>query len=197
MRSKLIAETNGQRTFALVFDAGDEAMEGLTRFAHDALLTGAHFTGIGAFSDAVLGYFDWAKKEYRPLRVDEQVEVVSLVGDVADDDGSPAVHAHVVVATFDGTARGGHLLAAHVRPTLEVIVSDSPAHLRKRHDAASGLALIALDAPDSPAAQPPQGEAGLSHVDDADIVGGQAQRLVAEDADAPRSSTEEGAGLEP
>jgi predicted DNA-binding protein with PD1-like motif len=37
---------------------------------------------------------------------------------------------------------GGHLLEAHVRPTLEVVLTESPRHLHKRKDPESGLALI-------------------------------------------------------
>jgi predicted DNA-binding protein with PD1-like motif len=146
MQSKLIHREVDARTFALVFDAGDEAVAELTRFAQEEGLSGAHLTGIGAFSDAVLGYFDWEKKDYQPILVQQQVEVVALIGDVALKDGEPSVHAHTVVAGADGTARGGHLLRGRVRPTLEVVLVESPAHLRKRYDPESGLALIALDA---------------------------------------------------
>jgi hypothetical protein len=133
--------------------------------------------------------------QYRPIRLDEQVEVVALVGDVALDDGEPAVHAHVVVARSDGSASGGHLLEAHVRPTLEVVLSESPAHLRKRYDRASGLALIALDdGGGEPAFAGPQGEASLPRVpsEAGNLVGKQAQRLI-EHEEVPRSATEEGA----
>ncbi len=148
MQSKLIHENGGQRSYALVFDKDDEAVEGLTAFAREQGLDSATFHGIGALRDATLGYFDWDEKEYREIPVDEQVEVVSLTGDVASNDGEPAVHAHIVVAGRDGNARGGHLLSGHVRPTLEVVLVESPAHLRKRHDEETGLALIDLAAGD-------------------------------------------------
>jgi uncharacterized protein len=123
----------------------DKPMESLSEFARDQSLSAAQLTGIGAFSEVVLGYFDWQAKEDTRIPLDEQVEVVSLLGDVALDGGEPVVHAHVVVAHSDGRASGGHLLGGRVRPTLEVVVTESPAHLRKRHDAGSGLALISLD----------------------------------------------------
>jgi uncharacterized protein len=145
MHARELHSEAGATTFVLVFDAGDEAMAGLRAFAREHELSAAHFSGIGAFSDVVLGWFDWEQKDYRPIAVGEQVEVVSLLGDVALEDGEPAVHAHAVVAGRDGAARGGHLLEGHVRPTLEIVLSESPAHLRKRYDPASGLALIALD----------------------------------------------------
>ncbi len=146
MRSKLLHEHGGQKTFALVLDTGDEAMETLAGFARRERITAAHFTAIGAFQSATLGYFDWAKKDYKPIPVPEQVEVVSLLGDVAvDEGGQPKVHAHVVLGRSDGAALAGHLLKGSVRPTLEVILVESPAHLRRRHDKESGLALIRLE----------------------------------------------------
>jgi predicted DNA-binding protein with PD1-like motif len=131
-----------ERTYAIVFDKGDEARAGLERFAREQNIDAAHLTAIGAFSGATLGYFDREKKEYQKIPVKEQVEVLSLIGDVAVYRGEPTVHAHVVVGRSDGTCRGGHLLEAHVWPTLEVILVESPKHLRKVYDPETGLALI-------------------------------------------------------
>lgn len=145
MRSKLLDESRGRRTFALVFDTGDEAMAGLSQFAREQRLTAAQFTAIGAFSRATIAYFDWDTKQYEKIPVDEQVEVLALTGDVSEEaDGTPKVHAHAVLGRRDGTARGGHLMEGHVRPTLEVVLTESPAHLRRRHDPQSGLSLIRL-----------------------------------------------------
>jgi predicted DNA-binding protein with PD1-like motif len=146
MKSKLVNAAGPQRTFVVVLDEGDEAVAALARFAKEQRLDAAQITAIGAFSGAVLGYFDWEKKDYKRISVPEQVEVVSLVGDVAlDPKGEPALHAHAVLGRSDGAALGGHLLEGRVRPTLEVVINESPAHLRKRKDAATGLALIDLD----------------------------------------------------
>jgi predicted DNA-binding protein with PD1-like motif len=144
VKSRLIHEHEGKRTFVLVFDTGDEAVEGLTTFANEHHLAAARITGIGAFRDVILGYFDWPSRKYQRIPVNEQVEVLALIGDIALKDGKSAVHAHVVVGRFDGSTRGGHLIEAHVRPTLEVVIDESPAHLQKRHDPESGLALIEL-----------------------------------------------------
>lgn len=143
MRSRLLAEIDGQKTFALVLETGDEVISCLQEFANREHLSGAGFSAIGAFSDALLAYFDWNTKDYLPIPVREQVEVASLNGDVAlAPDGSRALHIHTVLGRRDGTALAGHLQEAHVRPTLEVILTESPEHLRKRHDPKSGLALI-------------------------------------------------------
>jgi len=141
MRSKILNDGD-ERTIALVFDSGDEAMATLARFADEHGITAARLTAIGAFSRAVLGYFDWQRKDYERIPVHEQVEVVALVGDVALEDGRPKIHAHVVLGRRDGSTCGGHLLEGHVRPTLEVMLVQSPAHLARTADAESGLALI-------------------------------------------------------
>ena len=91
-----------------------------------------------------MGYFDWEKKDYKRIPLPEQVEVLALVGDIALDQGKPKVHAHVVVGKADGTAHGGHLLEARVRPTLEVVLVESPQHLQRQNDPESGLALLRL-----------------------------------------------------
>lgn len=129
-------------TYAVIFETGDEVTEGLGAFAKEHGLSASHFTAIGGFQDVTLGYFDWNKKDYKHIPVREQVEVLSLIGDIALDKGVPKVHAHVIVAKSDGTAHGGHLLKAHVRPTLEVIVVESAGELRKSYDPQSKLDLI-------------------------------------------------------
>jgi predicted DNA-binding protein with PD1-like motif len=145
MKAKLIHD-GPQKTYVLILDKGDEAVDSIEGFAQDNSIAAAQLTGIGAFSDAVLGFFDWETKDYRQIPVKEQVEVVSLLGDIAlGPDGKPALHPHVVVSRVDGIAMGGHLLEAHVRPTLEVVLTESPRHLHKRKDAESGLALISAN----------------------------------------------------
>lgn len=144
MKSKVL-DADGARTLALVFEAGEEPMQGLLDFAKRERLTSGHFTAIGAFEEVTLGYFDWARKDYTQIAIRDQVEVLSLVGDVALEGTAPKIHAHVVVGKRDGTAHGGHLLEARVRPTLEVILIQPPGHLHRRFDARSKLALIDIE----------------------------------------------------
>lgn len=144
MKAKLIDDQE-QKTFALVFDKGDEFIDELTSFAKKNQLKGSHFTAIGAFRDVMLGYFDREKKQYLQIPIVEQVEALSLVGDIALKEGTPQVHAHVVLGKADGTAHGGHIIEAHVWPTLEVVLTESPKHLTRTTDPETGLALIDLE----------------------------------------------------
>jgi len=144
MKSKLLHDENGLKTFALVFDKNDEVKKSLLRFATENGLRGAQLTGIGAFSEATLGFFDRKKKSYQQIPVKEQVEVLSFAGNIADKDGEPMLHAHAVVGKRDGTALGGHFLNGRVWPTLEIIVTETPVHLRRLKDDETGLPLINL-----------------------------------------------------
>ena len=146
MKATMLHEAQ-EKTVALIFDKGDEVMSTLTRFAKEHGLSAAHFTAIGAFSDVILGYFDRETRDYKKIPVREQVEVLSLVGDIALDGHDANVHAHVVIGKADGTAHGGHLIAAHVWPTLELILTESPRYLRRKTDRETGLALIEIPTP--------------------------------------------------
>lgn len=144
MKSKLLHSRDGEKTFVLVFDADDEVVTGITGFAKENGVSAASLTAVGAFSGATLGYFDIEAKRYERIPVEEQVEVLSMIGDIALKEGEPQLHAHVVLGRRDGTTRGGHLLEAYVRPTLEVVLEESPAHLQKKTSEEFGLALIEL-----------------------------------------------------
>jgi uncharacterized protein len=141
MRSKLL-NADPPITYAVVLDTGDEVIGELGKFVREQEVEAASLTAIGAFSGAVLGYFQWETKQYKKIPVDEQVEVLSLLGDVAVGDQGPTLHLHAVLGKSDGSVVGGHLIEGYVRPTLEVILIQPPSYLRKRKDPETGLALI-------------------------------------------------------
>jgi len=132
----------GERTWVLVLEPGDEVMATLQAFARDQGLDASRISAIGAFERATLGYFDRSRKDYERIAIDEQVEVLSLLGDIARKGDEAVVHLHAVLGRRDGSTRGGQLLEAAVWPTLEVMLVEAPAHLKRRHDPDSGLALI-------------------------------------------------------
>lgn len=143
MRTKLLNDHAGQRTFAVILQTGDEAIGALEAFVRAEDISAAQVTALGAFKTAELAYFDWESKSYQPILLQEQVEVASLIGDVAlDGRRRPSLHLHAVLGKANGQAMAGHLMKGVVRPTLEVIVTESPAHLRRVRDEETGLALI-------------------------------------------------------
>jgi predicted DNA-binding protein with PD1-like motif len=146
MQAKLLHNIDGLRTFAVVLDKRDDVTEGLLRFAAQHKVTGAQLSAIGALEQVTLGYFDRDRKDYAHIEIREQVEVLSFTGNIALKDGKPKLHAHIVIGKADGTALGGHLLQARVWPTLEIMIVETPEHLRRTFDAETGLALLNLAA---------------------------------------------------
>jgi len=130
-------------THLIVFESGDDVIEGLLRFARERGIVGAHFHAIGAFRSAILAYWGAERKEYEQIRVREQVEVLSMVGNIGRTDaGERKVHAHVTVGLRGGDSRGGHLLEAIVHPTLEVFITELGTPIQRVKDEATGLDLI-------------------------------------------------------
>lgn len=143
MKFKLL-NNEKQKTFAVILKSGDEVMESLLSFAKQQNLHACQFNAIGAFSNAMLSYFDYSIKDYRKIEVNEQVEVLNFSGDISLYKNEFKIHAHVVVGKSDGTAHGGHVLKATAHPTLEIILTESPAYLTREMDKESGIPLIKI-----------------------------------------------------
>jgi uncharacterized protein len=131
MKSRSMA-IGAERVFVLILDQGEDAFKAITEFADMEGISGASISAIGAFEHAKVGWFDLTAKTYRPIAVEEQAEVLSLVGDVAvGDNGKASLHLHAVLGLKDGSVRGGHFMSGVVRPTLEVTIRETAADLRK------------------------------------------------------------------
>ena len=143
-QSKQLSGAPHNSRWVLVLDPGEDPIVVLTSFCDEHRIAGGHISGIGGFSEVTLAYFNIETKEYEPIPVREQVEVMSLLGNVARFEDKAKLHVHVVIGKRDGTAHGGHLLHARVRPTLEILLEESPAELRRQKDVATGLPLLQL-----------------------------------------------------
>ncbi len=143
MKYQLI-NNDQQKTFAVILESGEEVMEKIMEFAQEQKISASQFTAIGAFSNTIVGFFDFSIKDYKKIPFKEQMEVLTLNGDITLFKGEYKIHAHVVLGKKDGSAHGGHLLKATVHPTLEIILNESPAYLRREMDKESGLALIKI-----------------------------------------------------
>jgi uncharacterized protein len=142
MQVQLLNRGEPTKEYAVIFYKGDEAFSGLQEFAEKYHVTSAHFTAIGAMSGATLGWFDPQRKMYKKIPIDGQHEVIGMSGDIALYQEKPVVHTHMVVGASDGTTRAGHVLAAYVAPTLEVMVIVDPITMHKRFDPETDLTLI-------------------------------------------------------
>lgn len=144
MKYVRVARERGARTFVLVFDRGDDVLSELVRFADEERVRSGSLRGIGGFSKATLGYFVREQKAYEPIPVDEQVEVLSLLGTLSMMDGKPQAHMHATVGFRGGSVKGGHVEAGTVWPTLEIFVTEYSGELHRAMVPEVGAALIDL-----------------------------------------------------
>ena len=142
MKVQLLNPGEPTKQYAVIFYQGDEAFSGLLEFAQKYHVTSAHFTAIGALNGATLGWFDPQRKMYKKIPVTGQHEVIGISGDIALYQSKPVVHTRMLVGASDGTTVGGHVLAAYVSPTLEIMVTVDPVTMQKRFDPDTDLTLI-------------------------------------------------------
>lgn len=142
MRATLLEQTPTHRTFVLAFDKGDDVHPVLQRFAEEQKIAAAEVRGIGGFRRVTLAYFERATMAYEPRPLEQQLEVVSLLGNVTLAAGKPKVHLHCVAGLKDGSAMGGHLLAAEVWPTLELFVTAYSQPIKRKNDPETKLPLL-------------------------------------------------------
>jgi predicted DNA-binding protein with PD1-like motif len=143
VRHQLMDETNGRRTIVAVLEVGEEVVSSITGLARELSLVSSSVSGIGGFQRVRLGFYDHERSGFRENVIEEQVELLSLVGNFADsEEGGLELHAHVVLGRYDATTRGGHLVEGIVRPTMELVIVEYPEHLRRRHDRKTGLVLL-------------------------------------------------------
>ena len=136
-RVHVLSQQEARQTLVIAFGPGDEVLPGLHELARARGWQSAHFSGIGSFSRATLGWFDFDRKEYRKIPREGTLEVVSFSGNVAlGQDHAPLVHVHCAVADGQGAVTGGHLLDATVAATLEVFLTVEPTAVRKAPDEA-------------------------------------------------------------
>jgi uncharacterized protein len=144
MRDRMLSTTPSGRSYALVFDLDDDVLTDFQQFCERENIYAAFFYGIGGYRTATLAYYDMGKKRYEPIDVDEQVEVVSFIGNVTNFEGKPRIHAHCVVGHRDGHTTAGHLLQGVVSPTLEVMLQDGNVPMQRTQRPEIGIPLIDL-----------------------------------------------------
>ena len=143
MNFKLLNDDK-QKTYAIVLESGEEAMEQILAFANEKKIAASQFTAIGAFSETIVGFFDFSIKDYKKTHFNQQMEVLSLMGDITIFKDQYKIHGHIVLAKEDGSAYGGHLMKGIVHPTLEIILTESPVYLQRKMDKDAGIPLIKI-----------------------------------------------------
>jgi predicted DNA-binding protein with PD1-like motif len=133
-----------KRHLIVKLEAGEPVLGSLLTVARGHGLKGAVLSGIGAVGHARLGFFLPEEKRYETRDFHENLEVLSLSGNLAQSEAGPVIHAHVALGRADFSVIGGHLFEATVSVTLEVFLSQVAARIERRHDPRFDLKLLRL-----------------------------------------------------
>lgn len=126
-------------------DRGEELVETLGRFCSEHRIGAATVSGIGAADRLVLGYFETGTKKYHTFERQGDHEITALTGNVTTTlEGQVYLHLHVTVSDTECRAFGGHLSAARISGTCEVVLDPLEGVIERKFDPGVGLNLLAL-----------------------------------------------------
>ncbi len=136
--------TKAKRVIFARMEPGEDILRTIEAISSEHGVRAGQLTLIGAVSMASLGFFDRGNMEYKTFTVEEDLEVVSCMGNIASThEGGLIVHAHMVVANQDGRCYGGHLMpGCEVSVTIELIITEMDEDVRRARDEATGLNLL-------------------------------------------------------
>lgn len=144
MKYKRVNEGEIARRFILVCALEDDVLQALQQFCECERVAAASICGVGGFRSGCVAFYDMEAKRYERIAVDEQVEVLSFLGNVTAYQGKPRLHVHCILGHRDGHTTGGHLLEGIVRPTLELFIDEIPSNIHRTDRPEIGIPLIEL-----------------------------------------------------
>jgi predicted DNA-binding protein with PD1-like motif len=124
----------GHRPYVLRLDPGEEVITTLEGWLAEQQIHLGYFVAFGGFEGVQLQYFNIHSRQYEKRNADQQLEVVSLLGNIALQDGRPKIHAHCIVADEHDQTYGGHLGSGIVKPVLEVFLTAIDGTLERVED---------------------------------------------------------------
>jgi uncharacterized protein len=131
--------------FVLRLEQGDDILKTLREFANEHRLRACFFEGIGSLYRAVLGHYDFkGTKTYKYETFDEDLEILTLSGNVSTMNEKALPHAHVTLGRRDFSVIGGHLEEDSLANMVEVQMNKLPGKLLKAKDEDVGLNLLQL-----------------------------------------------------
>lgn len=128
--------------YALRFDKGEEVISLLTEFARENNISFASFTLIGASKEVTLSYYNLETKSYEDKTISEDMEILSVIGNIAIKENAPFIHAHGVFGRRDLSPIGGHIKSLTISATGEMFLTLYPKAISREYDEETGLFLL-------------------------------------------------------
>lgn len=119
--------------FIVILEKGDHVLNSLITFSEEYTLKGAILLcGIGMLNDISIGYFNG--KEYKKIKVENPMELLSMQGNLSLKENKPFWHIHCTFGNEKGMVFGGHLMSARVAVTAELFIRKCHALIREKRD---------------------------------------------------------------
>ncbi len=128
--------------YLIRLDQGEELYQSLEVFCDEHQIQSGTVTGIGMVRFVELGYFNSELADYDRMSYDENLEVLSFSGTIAEYNDRPFFHIHGIFGRKDFHTVGGHVMRAVADMTVEIFVSDFETRITRRLDENSGLKLL-------------------------------------------------------
>lgn len=125
-------------------EKGELLIESLSKLVKDEAIQGAWISGLGGALWAELGFYDLEQKQYHWQKKNELLEITSLQGNIAWQEGEPVLHIHGTFSDRNMNAFGGHVKELAVGGTCELLLHrwNEEAGLTRSKDLETGLTLL-------------------------------------------------------
>lgn len=130
------------QTSILVFEKGEDIISGIKKYCRNNNIDGGWLSGLGAVSKAEVAFYDLNRKKFIQKEIKEEMEIASLIGNVATFENDIATHIHVVLSDKNMKPLAGHLISATVAATCEIRMEVFDQPLKRKYNNHIGLNLI-------------------------------------------------------
>lgn len=128
--------------YLLRFDKDEELISSLTSFCDQKNIFSGSFSAIGAAKEVILSYYNLETKKYQDLKIEEDTEIVGILGNIANLNNKKVIHCHGSIADNQYIVKAGHIKKLVVSATCEVMLSFFKGKIERAFDEETGLNLM-------------------------------------------------------
>ena len=131
-------------------DPGEKIVASLLGYleGRQAEIPSGFISAIGAVLSCEIGWYSIPDDKYQTRIINENCEIIGIIGNFAWIDGKSVVHAHISLGKEDYSIVGGHLIEGTVSVTAEIYIHKAPiAVTRKQSDRFKSLKLMDFNNP--------------------------------------------------
>ncbi len=128
--------------YILRLNRGEEIISSIQDLCRKENIKSGSVSGIGATQSVEAGFYSFKKKNYCGYCFNQNMEILSLLGNISTKDNEPYLHLHIVVSNDEGEALGGHLTKAIISVTAEIFIDVIDIALNREPDTLTGINLI-------------------------------------------------------